>query len=202
MIAIITFVSASVFVSPSNAVVDVDGSYVRVDDHSRELIERFVVNKLRDPVAAQVRNLHTKSSSRGIVLCGELNAKNGYNAYTGFEAFAVVSHQNGKHSTYNPSMYDPEFRPIMRKTVLEHGCGLTDNDTRPKSPPNSLIQAYYAENEVCRGGAGDEPSTLEACGRREDVSHKLKSAGYCYGREGEAGYQESWHVCGPRSNRR
>ncbi|TZG35007.1 hypothetical protein AGR1_16360 [Agrobacterium sp. B1(2019)] len=69
---------------------------------------------------------------------------------------------------------------------------LTDkNVTRPVR----LIAQWEELNSSCRGGSGDLPETHLACERRESVGDKLQAVGWCYGREGEYGYQMQWHAC-------
>lgn len=63
------------------------------------------------------------------------------------------------------------------------------------SQPVRLISQWTEQNSVCRGGSGDSPATNMACERREAISEKLQTAGWCYGREGEYGYQVRWHAC-------
>ena len=66
---------------------------------------------------------------------------------------------------------------------------------------SEIVDLYADANDRCRGGAGNDPLTIGACGEREQYSTILKGRGWCYGREGEAGYQMEWHVCGPNSIR-
>jgi hypothetical protein len=45
---------------------------------------------LRDPDSAQWRNIRTAKWDNGVTyVCGEVNAKNGFGAYGGFEPFVV-----------------------------------------------------------------------------------------------------------------
>ena len=67
--------------------------------------------------------------------------------------------------------------------------------------PQLLLSQWSDLNGSCRGGSGNNPATLEACEQRNVASNRLLQAGYCYGRRGEYGYQMSWHVCEPNSNR-
>ena len=47
---------------------------------------------LKDPDSAKFRNLFKYVNSRGFtVVCGEINSKNSYGAYAGFERFAATS---------------------------------------------------------------------------------------------------------------
>ncbi|MBO0128989.1 hypothetical protein [Agrobacterium sp. OT33] len=68
----------------------------------------------------------------------------------------------------------------------------TDKDV---SQPVRLIAQWADQNAACRGGSGDLPETNVACERREAIGDKLEAVGWCYGREGEYGYQMRWHAC-------
>jgi hypothetical protein len=48
----------------------------------------FAKASLKDPDAAKFKNLTTDAT--GVLLCGELNAKNSYGAYTGYQSFAYA----------------------------------------------------------------------------------------------------------------
>lgn len=60
----------------------------------------------------------------------------------------------------------------------------------------TMIRLWTQANLQCRGESGDKKSTLDACEEREAYSKRLGQLGWCYGREGEAGYQYRWHPCG------
>lgn len=62
-----------------------------------------------------------------------------------------------------------------------------------------VIGHWQDLNSKCRGGSGNEQATLDACADREKVGETLTAADWCYGREGEYGYQMEWHRCGPTS---
>ena len=68
------------------------------------------------------------------------------------------------------------------------------------SGPVRLISQWQDENGTCRGSSGDSPQTMAACERREAIGNKLQTVGWCYGRDGEYGYQMQWHACGTTSN--
>jgi hypothetical protein len=44
----------------------------------------------------------------------------------------------------------------------------------------TLVTAWQALNEDCRGGSGDEPATVKACERRTVVSEELRAHGCRY----------------------
>lgn len=44
-----------------------------------------------------------------------------------------------------------------------------------------LAGLYSDLNEICRGGSGDHPETMQACDVREKVGTLIKALGYCSG---------------------
>lgn len=48
-----------------------------------------VANELRDPESAQFRNIITKKTNEfgGVTVCGEVNGKNAYGGYVGYQRF-------------------------------------------------------------------------------------------------------------------
>lgn len=85
--------------------------------------------------------------------------------------------------------WDPDTEKIVAESskVLE-----TDRSSRS---PSHIFQNWQAENDACRGGVAEQPNTLAACRRRAALGDKLAEFGWCYGRQGEAGYQHTWHRC-------
>jgi hypothetical protein len=65
--------------------------------------------------------------------------------------------------------------------------------TSPQQPP--LVVEWAKQNELCRGGTPDNPATGDACKQREIFASQLRRDGWCFGRNGELGYQMAWHVC-------
>ena len=45
---------------------------------------------LKDPESAQLKNVQLTPEKSGFLVCGEINAKNGYGGYTGFSKFAGI----------------------------------------------------------------------------------------------------------------
>ena len=63
-----------------------------------------------------------------------------------------------------------------------------------------LLTLERDANDKCRGGGVED--VWIACAERTEYGERLAALGMCYGRRGEAGYQQRWHRCGPTSNRR
>ncbi len=80
--------------------------------------------------------------------------------------------------------------------LIESETGAVVSTDKKPTAPNRLLRRWAAENDTCRGSSGDNPATWDACKRRDTLGSKLTHIGWCYGREGEAGYQMDWHVCG------
>lgn len=59
----------------------------------------------------------------------------------------------------------------------------------------SLIQQVESLNSQCRGGSGDNPATIKACEKRDKLVDVLKSKGWCWGHEGQAGFEREWEKC-------
>lgn len=204
LLALVPTIVAS---SAAHAMQDVDGSFTQLSVVEQAIVEKLITDKLRDPVAAQYRRVRTVVGSRDRAICGEVNVKNGYGGYVGFEPFAIAQHPDGKTSTYNPHSVEREMRPLMRRIIGEIGCVLSDAHTATEptaakqGSSTTLLKRWATENEACRGGAGDSVETDRTCERREAVSARLAAQGWCYGREGEYGYQKDWHRCGLASIR-
>lgn len=65
-----------------------------------------VASNLLDPSSAMFRNLQVKSFAEGYVLCGEVNAKNRYGGYVGFQPFVAGTNSatmlyRGKYAEIN-----------------------------------------------------------------------------------------------------
>ncbi|WP_156167893.1 hypothetical protein [Devosia epidermidihirudinis] len=58
-----------------------------------------------------------------------------------------------------------------------------------------IIDLWSEANSGCRGGSGDDPRTMGACGAREEYHAILQGRGWCYGRPEDAEYQKAWQRC-------
>jgi hypothetical protein len=61
-----------------------------------QLAAKYLAANLRDPSVALFRNVFirkrmNKDGKIGILVCGEINAKNGYGGFTGFETFIYAA---------------------------------------------------------------------------------------------------------------
>lgn len=53
------------------------------------LAKQALTSNLRDPDSVKFRNVRLVKYGEGYIVCGALNAKNGYGAYVGYRAFAA-----------------------------------------------------------------------------------------------------------------
>lgn len=81
-------------------------------------------------------------------------------------------------------------------------CAAVSNaNAQSRNDPKTMMRLWHEANSACRGGSGDDPKTELACEEREAYSTRLGQLGWCYGKQGEYGYQHQWHRCGRRSMR-
>ncbi|WP_154674569.1 hypothetical protein [Mesorhizobium erdmanii] len=88
--------------------------------------------------------------------------------------------------------------PLPRFTTRAPADGSKVEATKA-APPTKLIRQWQVANENCRGGSGDDPQTEKACGARDVLARQLEAAKWCYGKDGQSGYQYKWHRCGKGS---
>ena len=55
----------------------------------------------------------------------------------------------------------------------------------PAAAQSPMIQGWLAANAACKGGSSDDPKTLKACARRDDLGAKLKRRGCEYQEDGD-----------------
>jgi hypothetical protein len=105
----------------------------------------------------------------------------------------ALSPKRGKASS-GVAQFTLVWNPATGKIESENS-EVIQTDRAP-AQPDRIIAQWQKQNSDCRGGPGDSEETMRACERREAVGEKLEAVGWCYGREGEYGYQMNWHVCG------
>lgn len=104
--------------------------------HENEAKAR-VLKQMFDPTAATFKNVHTyKKNDGGWTVCGDVNGKNRFGGYVGYERFVVVDS--------NPEVF------------LEHGKG--DSDLSEKygdEAVSAVVNALF--DKLCADGV-DEPA--------------------------------------------
>lgn len=63
---------------------------------ARQAVEQAVANKMKDPNSAEFRDWHAFQSQKGLLVCGEVNAKNSYGGYVGFTHFVAHASADGR----------------------------------------------------------------------------------------------------------
>lgn len=63
------------------------------------------------------------------------------------------------------------------------------------------IAAAEELNTKCRGGSGDNPATEKICADRDRAYGNLRKRGWCYGHDGQAGYERKWGRCNASSEK-
>lgn len=91
-------------------------------DPSYNKVEAAVAQQLRDPDSAQFRNIIGSDDA----YCGEVNAKNGFGAYTGFRKFVyrrgVVLFQPEEPMTSNVSQMADYYEDVVRFLDWQEAC--------------------------------------------------------------------------------
>lgn len=73
----------------------------------------------------------------------------------------------------------------------------------PSAPPKQVAELIEGARELdrrCRGTEGANPKS-DICDRRNAAFDRVSDAGWCYGKQWQAGYQYEWHACESDSNR-
>lgn len=50
-------------------------------------------------------------------------------------------------------------------------------------------------NDLCRGGSGDNLATAKSCKKRDAAILAIQKRGWCWGHDGQAGYERQWEAC-------
>lgn len=85
---------------------------------------------------------------------------------------------------------------LFAATLGNRGFSATQPET-----PKAMIEAWQEANSGCRGGT-DPNKTEVMCDLRDEIGKALDARGWCYGKQGQAGYQMNWHSCKSNSNAR
>jgi hypothetical protein len=64
-----------------------------------------------------------------------------------------------------------------------------------RNDPKTMIDLWAQANEQCRGGAGDEQATMDACTEREAYAKRLGHLGWCLKPSGQNSAEAIWKRC-------
>ena len=76
--------------------VDKVGPEVSLPQAVQDAVAKSVANQMKDPNSAEFRNWHAFESQNGLLVCGEINAKNSFGGYAGFTHFVAHASPDGR----------------------------------------------------------------------------------------------------------
>lgn len=85
-------------------------------------VKAAVERDMRDPSSAQYQNIQARrvahqNGAERLVVCGAVNAKNGYGGYTGFMAFGGEFEANGQFTLHDVDVRRPGFTDSTCRVV-------------------------------------------------------------------------------------
>jgi hypothetical protein len=90
----------------------------RRGDRQIELAKKAVAAELLDGESARFRNVRLEPPFNGMAVCGEVNGKNRYGAYVGFNRFIVI----GREPTSARIFDDEAYRKDYNKEYYKETC--------------------------------------------------------------------------------
>ncbi len=91
--------------------IDQVGPEVPLPPTAQQSVMRSVADQMKDPYGAQFRNWHAFESQKGLLICGEVNAKNSYGGYVGFTHFVAHASSDGRLLTPSAVASGPNGGP-------------------------------------------------------------------------------------------
>lgn len=93
----------------------------------------------------------------------------------------------------------------MKKVIFALGLAAASmaalaDESNASPAVKALIGRYMSYNEQCRGGSGDNPSTLKACQLRDKAYIAIKKSGWCWGPPEVSNVDKSWLKCADTMN--
>lgn len=89
------------------------------DDRAFEAAKKAAAYNMKDPASAQFRNMRYGGHNK-IVVCGEINAKNGFGAYAGFTPF-MYDPGRSNVTIYTAGSKEAVSQAIMLNMVCKTG---------------------------------------------------------------------------------
>lgn len=105
--------------APAMAQSIVDGSGSTIDTAVLSKVVTTVSDKTRDPESARLRRIQAGRSQTLRAICGEINSKNGFGAYSGYVPF-VYFLKTGEVSLYPEE--EASTKAELKETREEAGC--------------------------------------------------------------------------------
>ena len=76
--------------------IDRVGSEVSLPATAQNIVAQAVRDQMKDPNSVEFRNWHAFESQNGLLICGEVNAKNSFGGYVGFTHFVAHASPDGR----------------------------------------------------------------------------------------------------------
>lgn len=179
--------------SPPNSHYQLSASEVAV-------VQRSVAAQTFVPDQARFEGISASITPDGVVMsCGHVIAVEPSGFYGLPRAFVGVLRENAA-GALGFSMASGIAQTSTQQRAIEQLCsseGMAIGSDGSKTSEENVREMITKERELnsrCRGTEGANPEST-VCSERDAVGRKLNVAGWCYGREGEFGYQNEWHVC-------
>jgi hypothetical protein len=91
-----TLICAAFLLVAGCAGVDQVGPEVPAPAAAVQVVESAAANQMKDPDSAHFRNVHAFQSQKGLIICGEINAKNAFGGYVGYSHFVGHASADGR----------------------------------------------------------------------------------------------------------
>ena len=128
---------------------------------SKQSGKAIISSLMKDPDSAQFRDVREAKHEGRRIVCGEVNAKNGYGAYAGFERFVVdVTRKNFQFDPGNTVTRERYQKAKNRCVGTRISYWFNERSDYPDVPPpdwqrectiaRSLTRQFYMQNEFYR----------------------------------------------------
>ena len=81
---------------------------------------------------------------------------------------------------------------LLIVVVIAGSAGQAQDNPDPSSIDAMLLNDFFFYDGICKGGFGE---TNKACGASDYAGFLLGRLNWCWGREGEAYVEHTWHQC-------
>ena len=170
------------------------------------VVQKSVAAETLIPSRARVTNVMASTETSGVVeACGYVSGIEFSGLYGPPRAFSGVLGDNVAGAKVFVVVLgiaqSPTEQLAKQRLCAAKGMPIASLSAAPDTKEiGALIAQERALNTRCRGTEGANPAST-VCTQRNEVGRKLNTLGWCYGRQGEPGYQNEWHSCQANSVR-
>lgn len=173
----------------------------------RNVIERSVADETLLPERARISGITASSTPQGVIAaCGYvswIDATGLYGPHRAFHGIVATNTNGARVFAIVGIARDDQDQEAIEIVCAQDGAPIRTQTSAPTAAlPAHISELLSREGEMnrrCRGTEGATSPTV--CDQRNELGRQLNAQGWCYGRDGEFGYQNEWHVCGPTSVR-